>query len=115
MVVVFCCVLFWDWNDIWIVWWIVREWREVDLSSGKSLTIRIYSGTCDADAMTKFAFVKSLKSMEIPNTEGLQMSVEIPNTEGLQMSVDNVELLIKERDLEYNLEFCDIFVTGTIL
>lgn len=41
--------------------------------------------------------------------------MEIPNTEGLQMSVDNVELLIKERDLEYNLEFCDIFVTGTIL
>ena len=81
----------------------MREWREVDLSSGKSLTIHIYSGTCDADAMTKFAFVKSLKSMEIPNTEGLQMSV------------DNVELLIKERDLEYNLEFCDIFVTGTIL
>ena len=103
MVVVFRCVLFRTWNDIWIVWWIVREWREVDLSSGKSLTIHIYSGTCDADAMTKFAFVKSLKSMEIPNTEGLQMSV------------DNVELLIKERDLEYNLEFCDIFVTGTIL
>ena len=49
--------------------------------------------------MTKFAFVKSLKSMEIPNTEGLQMSV------------DNVELLIKER----NLEFCDIFITGVIL
>ena len=81
----------------------MREWREVDLLPGKSLTIRVYSGICDADAMIKFAFVKSLKSMEIPNTEGLQMSV------------DNVELLIKERDLEYNLEFCDIFVTGTIL
>lgn len=99
MVDVFCCVLFRAWIDIWVV----REWREVDLSPGKSLTIRIYSGTCDVDAMTKFAFVKSLKSMEIPNTEGLQMSV------------DNVELLIKERDLEYNLEFCDIFVTGAIL
>lgn len=106
MVVVFRSVLFRTWNDIWIVWWIVREWREVDLSSGKSLTIRIYSGPSDADAMTKFAFVKSLKSLK---------SMEIPNTEGLQMSVDNVELLIKERDLEYNLEFCDIFVTGTIL
>ena len=103
MVVVFYGVLFRAWNDIWIVWWIVREWREVDLSPGKSLTIRVYSGPCDVDAMTKFAFVKSLKSMEIPNTEGLQMSV------------DNVELLIKERDLEYNLEFCDIFVTGVIL
>ena len=103
MAVIFCGVLFRTWNVIWIVWWIVREWREVDLSSGKSLTIRVYSGTCDADAMTKFAFVKSLKSMEIPNTEGLQMSV------------DKVELLIKERDLEYNLEFCDIFVTGVIL
>ena len=103
MVVVFCCVLFRAWNVIWIVWCSMREWREVDLSSGKSLTIRVYSGTCDADAMTKFAFVKSLKSMEIPNTEGLQMSV------------DNVELLIKERDLEYNLEFCDINVMGVIL
>ena len=103
MVVVFCGVLFRTWNDIWIVWCSMREWREVDLSSGKSLTIRVYSGPCDVDAMTKFAFVKSLKSMEIPNTEGLQMSV------------DNVELLIKERDLEYNLEFCDIVVIGVIL
>ena len=103
MVVVFYGVLFRTWFDIWIVWYTMREWREVDLSPGKSLTIHVYSGTCDVDAMTKFAFVKSLKSMEIPNTEGLQMSV------------DNVELLIKERDLEYNLEFCDIFVTGTIL
>ncbi len=100
---VFCCVLFRTWFDIWIVWCSMREWREVDLLPGKSLTIRVYSGACDVDAMTKFAFVKSLKS------------VEIPNTEGLQMSVDNVELLIKERDLEYNLEFCDIFVTGAIL
>ena len=103
MVVVFRCVLFRTWNDIWIVWCAMNGWQEVELTPGKSLTIHVYSGTCDVDAMTKFAFVKSLKSMEIPNTEGLQMSV------------DNVELLIKERDLEYNLEFCDIFVTGTIL
>ena len=103
MVVVFYSVLFRTWIVIWIVWYAMRAWREVDLSPGKSLTIRVYFGPCDVDAMTKFAFVKSLKSMEIPNTEGLQMSV------------DNVELLIKERDLEYNLEFCDIFVTGTIL
>ena len=81
----------------------MRGWREVDLSPGKSLTIRVYFGLCDVDAMNKFAFVKSLVSMEIPNTEGLQMSV------------DKVELLIKGRDLEYDLEFCDIIVTGTIL
>ena len=47
MVDVFCCVLFRAWNDIWIVWWVVREWREVDLSSGKSLTVRVYSGPRD--------------------------------------------------------------------
>ncbi len=103
MVVIFCGVLFRTWIDIWIVWWVVREWREVDLSPGKSLTIRILTGLYDDYKVTQFEYLKSLKE------------IEIPNSQGVMMSVDNVELLIKERDLEYNLEFCDIFVTGIIL
>ena len=83
----------------------MREWLEVDLSPDKSFTIRVHFRPydVDVDVMTKFAFIKSLISMEVSNTEGLQMSV------------DKVELLIKGRDLEYDLEFCDIIVTGTIL
>ena len=61
MVDVFCRVLFWAWHDTWIVWYTMREWGEVELTPGKSLTIRVYFGPCDVDAITKFAFVKSLK------------------------------------------------------
>ena len=81
----------------------MREWWKVDLSPGKSLTIRILTGLYDDYKVTQFKYLKSLKE------------IEIPNSQGVMMSVDNVELLIKERDLEYNLEFCDIFVTGIIL
>ena len=96
-------ILFRTRDVIWIVWSTMREWLEVDLSPDKSFTIRVHFGPYDVDVMTKFAFVKSLISMEVSNTEGLQMSV------------DKVELLIKGRDLEHDLEFCDIIVTGTIL
>ena len=107
MVVVFCCVLFRTWNVIWIVWYTMREWREVELTPGKELSIRLYSGVYNDAAIQEFEYWNSFASDII--------SMGIPNTDGLNMSVKKVELIVKERDLEYNLEFCDIFVTGTIL
>lgn len=103
MVVVFCCVLFRAWNDIWIVWCSMNGWQEVDLTPGKELSFRIYTGPCDVNAMKKFEYLKSIPEVGIPNSDGVSMSVK------------KVEMIIKERDLEYNLEFCDIFVTGVIL
>ena len=82
-------------------------WKEIKLIAGEPLSVRLYYGQCDVDAMKKFEYWKTLMNDHL--------SIEIPNSDGVHMRVDKVELLIKERDLEYNLEFCDIFVTGTIL
>ena len=82
-------------------------WKEIKLIAGEPLSVRLYYGQCYVDAMKKFEYWKSLMN------DGL--SLETPNSGGINMRVKKVEMIIKEKDLEYNLEFCDVIVTGVIL
>ena len=82
-------------------------WKEIKLIAGEPLSVRLYSGPCDVEAMKKFEHWKTLMNDHL--------SVEIPNSDGVHMRVKKVEMIIKEKDLEYNLEFCDVIVTGVIL
>lgn len=81
--------------------------KRIELISGESISVMFYSGVCDVEAMKKFERLKSLMNDHL--------TVEIPNSNGVKMSVYKVEMVIKEKDLEYNLDFCDVIVSGVIL
>lgn len=82
-------------------------WKEINLIAGDPLSVMFYSGVCDVEAMKKLERLKSLMNDHL--------TVEIPNSNGVKMSVYKVEMIIKEKDLEYNLNFCDIIISGVIL
>ena len=82
--------------------------KEIKLIAGEPLSVRLYYGPCDVDAMKKFEHWKTLMNDHL--------SIELPNSNGvINMRVKKIEMIIKDKDLEYNLEFCDIIATGVIL
>ena len=78
-----------------------------DLESGDIFSFCVYSGAYNIEAHKTYDQLKTLGDAETP--------VDISNSNGQQMLIKKVELVVKERDLEYEIEFCDIFVTGVIL
>lgn len=87
----------------------VYEMRSLslDLESGMDFSFNAYSGRSNIESFTLYERLVRLKDDKTP--------LDISNIECTQMMIKKVELVVKERDLEYEIEFCDIFVTGVIL
>lgn len=79
----------------------------VDFKPGDIFSFSAYSGRSNIESFTLYERLIRLRNDKTP--------VDISNGDGKQMLIKKVELIVKERDLEYEIEFCDIFVTGVIL